>query len=188
MHFPFASRIWAPGEVSAGLRAALMSLSLAGRLQRLRWCGAHPDLPKTEIPSLAFTWLHQYCRNLITFETFSSVLILIWPTGLKDIEKGGIYTPAHADTHRAPPIISLGWQLRLSDGFGRDFRGQIQAKRGCAVGGEPPPPSRNDSSAPPKFKLILKSSWVAPSPTAVPSAGVLAQDPEEYNDVAGFSL
>lgn len=35
------------------------------------------------------------------------------------------------------------------------------------------PTSRNESSAPPKFKLILKSGWIAPCPAAVPSAGRL---------------
>lgn len=39
------------------------------------------------------------------------------------------------------------------------------------------PTSKNDSSAPPKFKLILKSSWMTPSPAAVPSAGRLRKTP-----------
>lgn len=43
-------------------------------------------------------------------------------------------------------------------------------------GGEPPA-SRNDSSAPPKFKLILKSGWIAPSPTAAPAPGRLRKAP-----------
>lgn len=52
------------------------------------------------------------------------MLILIWPTGLKDIEVG-IYTPAHMDTHRARVLISVGKRLKPIGGFGTDLVGDL---------------------------------------------------------------
>lgn len=49
------------------------------------------------------------------------------------------------------------------------------------------PTSRNDGSAPPKFKLILKSSWIAPSPAAVPNARLfLRKIPRDTMTCQGF--